>query len=176
EKPKAKEKIPLCLPESWNKGEGLGFDGIGGFGFGLRGTIRLPSFKVKRKEPPEAALGGEQKRIRPSPSVDEEDEECERDRDALGTPSDPAKKDADPVNIHRKPARPLTSEGEEEAESDGEQETSYKEDALSEKDEEQDSNSVLDLSSKEQPFIEDDDQSSSSSSESDDEETSGKEE
>lgn len=74
--------------------------------------------------------------------------ECERDRDALGTSLDPSKKDADPVNIHKKPARPLVSEGEEEAESDGEQEASYKEEALSEKDEEQDGNSVGDLFSK----------------------------
>lgn len=71
--------------------------------------------------------------------------ECERDRDALGTSLDPSKKDADPVNIHKKPARPLASEGEEEAESDAEQEASYKEDVLSEKDEEQD---VGDLFSK----------------------------
>lgn len=173
EKPKATVQITSSLLESWNKGEGLGFDGIGGLGFGLRGAIRLPSFKVKRKEPPEAALGGEQKRIRPSPSVDEEDEECERDRDALGTSLDPSKKDADPVNIHKKPARPLASEGEEEAESDAEQEASYKEDVLSEKDEEQD---VGDLFSKEPLYNEeDDDHSSSSSSGSDDEETSGKE-
>ncbi|XP_018412267.1 PREDICTED: histone-lysine N-methyltransferase SETD1B [Nanorana parkeri] len=153
EKPKARDQITQItssLLESWNKGEGL----------------------VKRKEPPETALGGEQKRIRPSPSVDEEDEECERDRDALDTSSDPSKKDADPVNVHRKPARPLASEGEE-AESDGEQENSDKEDTSSEKDEEQEEHSVGALSSKEQRFIEDD-QSSSSSSESDDE-ISGKE-
>ncbi|XP_072272020.1 histone-lysine N-methyltransferase SETD1B isoform X2 [Pyxicephalus adspersus] len=174
EKPKARDQITSSLLESWNKGEGLGFDGIGGLGFGLRGAIRLPSFKVKRKEPPEAALGGEQKRIRPSPSVDEEDEECERDRDALDASSDPSKKDADPVTVHRKPARPLSSEGEEEAESDGEEEVSDKEDT-SEKEEEQDGSSVGALSSKEKRFVEDDDQSSSSSSESEDEVTSGKE-
>lgn len=74
--------------------------------------------------------------------------ECERDRDALDTPSDPSKKDVDTVNIHRKPARPLASEGEEEAESDGEQEPSEKEDTSSEKDESQDVNSVEALSSK----------------------------
>ncbi|XP_068101087.1 histone-lysine N-methyltransferase SETD1B [Hyperolius riggenbachi] len=177
EKTKAKDQITSSLLESWNKGEGLGFDGIGGLGFGLRGAIRLPSFKVKRKEPPEAALGGEQKRIRPSPSVDEgdEDEECDRERDALDTSLDPLKQDADSVAIARRPARPLDSEGEEEVESDGEEEASDKEDA-SEKEEAPDDSSVGALSCKEQRLFEGDQSSSSSASDDDedDDETSGK--
>lgn len=46
EKPKPKDRITSCLLENWNKGEGLGYEGIG-LGIGLRGAIRLPSFKVK---------------------------------------------------------------------------------------------------------------------------------
>ncbi|XP_075034169.1 histone-lysine N-methyltransferase SETD1B [Mixophyes fleayi] len=163
EKPKPRDQITSSLLESWNKGEGLGFEGIG---LGLRGAIRLPSFKVKRKEPPEAALVGDQKRIRPSPSVDEEDEECERERDVLDTLSDLAKKDTDSVNVHRRPARPLDSEGEEEVESEVE-EPSDKEDITSEKDEEQDGRSEGVLSSKHYIDAEEED---------DDVETSGKEE
>ncbi|XP_063820548.1 histone-lysine N-methyltransferase SETD1B isoform X2 [Pseudophryne corroboree] len=168
EKPKPRDQITSSLLESWNKGEGLGFEGIG-LGIGLRGAIRLPSFKVKRKAPPEAALVGDQKRIRPSPSADEEDEECERERDVLDTISDLSKKDTDSVNVCRRPARPLDSEGEEEVESEGE-EPSDKEDVTPEKDEEQDDDSDEALSSKEQHYIEDDDE------EDDGAETSGKEE
>lgn len=73
DRPKPKDRITSCLLESWSKGEGLGYEGLG-LGIGLRGAIRLPSFKVKRKEPPDTATSGDQKRLRPSTSVDEEDE------------------------------------------------------------------------------------------------------
>uniref|UniRef100_A0A3Q3A2B4 SET domain containing 1B, histone lysine methyltransferase a n=1 Tax=Kryptolebias marmoratus TaxID=37003 RepID=A0A3Q3A2B4_KRYMA len=46
EKPKPKETLASSLLENWNKGEGLGFEGMG-LGIGLRGAIRLPSFKVR---------------------------------------------------------------------------------------------------------------------------------
>lgn len=42
ERPKPKETMGSSLLENWNKGEGLGY----GLGIGLRGAIRLPSFKV----------------------------------------------------------------------------------------------------------------------------------
>lgn len=45
EKPKPKETMGSSLLENWNKGEGLGYEGMG-LGIGLRGAIRLPSFKV----------------------------------------------------------------------------------------------------------------------------------
>lgn len=46
EKTKAKgPAVVSSLLESWNKGEGLGYEGIG-LGMGIRGAIRLPSFKV----------------------------------------------------------------------------------------------------------------------------------
>ncbi|XP_075754745.1 histone-lysine N-methyltransferase SETD1B isoform X2 [Pelodiscus sinensis] len=128
EKPKPKDRITSCLLENWNKGEGLGYEGIG-LGIGLRGAIRLPSFKVKRKEPPEAASAGDQKRIRPSTSVDDEDEESERDRDMSDITSDLSKKDAEAVGLRRRPARPLEldSEGEEGDETSGKEEESCSE-------------------------------------------------
>lgn len=64
EKPKPKDRITSCLLENWNKGEGLGYEGIG-LGIGLRGAIRLPSFKVKTKLSsllltfPKGVLGGQ---------------------------------------------------------------------------------------------------------------------
>ncbi|KAM8961925.1 histone-lysine N-methyltransferase SETD1B isoform 2-T2 [Pelodytes ibericus] len=152
EKPKPRDLIT----SSWNKAEGLGFEGIG-LGIGLRGAIRLPSFKVKRKEPPETALAGDQKRIRPAPSVDDEDEESERDRDVSDTTSDLSKKDSDAVNIRRK-VRPLDSEGEEEVESEGEDDeaSEKEEDLLSEKEEGKEDGSVGALSTK-LPYIEEED-------------------
>ncbi|XP_066418180.1 histone-lysine N-methyltransferase SETD1B [Molothrus aeneus] len=139
EKPKPKDRMASCLLENWNKGEGLGYEAIG-LGIGLRGAIRLPSFKVKRKEPPEAASAGDQKRIRPSTSVDDEDEESERDRDASDTTSDLSKKDAEAVGLRRRPARPLEldSEGEEGDETSGKEEESS-----SEKEEEQEEEGAL---------------------------------
>jgi len=98
ERPKPKETMGSRLLENWNKGEGLGYEGIG-LGISLRGAIRLPSFKVrplslnntengsrsacrrftvaccvqvKRKEPPEAAAAGDNKRARPSTPADDE--------------------------------------------------------------------------------------------------------
>uniref|UniRef100_H3BG97 SET domain containing 1B, histone lysine methyltransferase n=1 Tax=Latimeria chalumnae TaxID=7897 RepID=H3BG97_LATCH len=138
EKPKPKDPITSSLLENWNKGEGLGYEGMG-LGIGLRGAIRLPSFKkqVKRKEPPEAASSGDQKRIRPSTPVDDEDEESERDRDVPDVSSEVSKTDQDMVTVRRRPARPieLDSEGEEE-------ETSGKDEESSEKEEEETSEKV----------------------------------
>lgn len=45
ERPKPKETMGSSLLENWNKGDGLGYEGMG-LGIGLRGAIRLPSFKV----------------------------------------------------------------------------------------------------------------------------------
>ncbi|XP_066544889.1 histone-lysine N-methyltransferase SETD1B-A isoform X1 [Amia ocellicauda] len=136
EKPKPKEPITSSLLENWNKGEGLGYEGIG-LGIGLRGAIRLPSFKVKRKEPPDPATAGDSKRVRPSTPVDDEleDEESERDRDIADLSSDVSKKDGDVSAVRRRHARPLEldSEGEEEEETSGKEEESS-----SDKEEEQD--------------------------------------
>ncbi|XP_030075218.1 histone-lysine N-methyltransferase SETD1B isoform X2 [Microcaecilia unicolor] len=140
DRPKPKDPITSSLLENWNKGEGLGYEGIG-LGIGLRGAIRLPSFKVKRKEPPETTCSGDQKRIRPSVSVDDEDEELERDRDISDVTSDTSKNEADAPIIRRRPAKPLElgSEGEEEEETSEKEE---EEDSSSEKEEEEEESSV----------------------------------
>uniref|UniRef100_A0A671KVT3 Histone-lysine N-methyltransferase SETD1B-A-like n=1 Tax=Sinocyclocheilus anshuiensis TaxID=1608454 RepID=A0A671KVT3_9TELE len=71
ERAKPKETISSSLLENWNKVEGLGFEGIG-LSIGLRSAIRLPSFKVKRKQPPEPTSTNDNKRVRPSTPVDDE--------------------------------------------------------------------------------------------------------
>ncbi|KAM4527838.1 histone-lysine N-methyltransferase SETD1B-A isoform 3-T4 [Odontesthes bonariensis] len=123
ERPKPKEMIGSSLLENWNKGEGLGYEGMG-LGISLRGAIRLPSFKVKRKDPPEAAAAGENKRARPSTPVDDELEDEDRDRDPTELPSDDSKMDGDCTSAKRRHARPLEldSEGEEEADTSGKEE------------------------------------------------------
>ncbi|XP_072227697.1 histone-lysine N-methyltransferase SETD1B-A [Leuresthes tenuis] len=123
ERPKPKEMIGSSLLENWNKGEGLGYEGMG-LGISLRGAIRLPSFKVKRKDPPEAAAAGDNKRARPSTPVDDELEDEDRDRDPTELPSDDSKMDGDGTSAKRRHARPLEldSEGEEEADTSGKEE------------------------------------------------------
>ncbi|MBN3309580.1 SET1A methyltransferase, partial [Amia calva] len=70
-----KEEKPLCRPREpallslvdWAKSGGLE-------GFSLRGALRLPSFKVKRKEPLELSEASDLKRPRPSTPADEDDD------------------------------------------------------------------------------------------------------
>ncbi|XP_060926661.1 histone-lysine N-methyltransferase SETD1B-A isoform X1 [Limanda limanda] len=125
ERPKPKETIGSSLLENWNKGEGLGYEGMG-LGISLRGAIRLPSFKVKRKDPPEAAAAGDSKRARPSTPVDDELEDEDRDRDPAELPLDDSKTDSDGMSAKRRHARPLEldSEGEEEVDTSGKEESS----------------------------------------------------
>ncbi|XP_041095954.1 histone-lysine N-methyltransferase SETD1B-A isoform X2 [Polyodon spathula] len=168
EKMKPREPVTSSLLENWNKVEGLGYEGIG-LGIGLRGAIRLPSFKVKRKEPPDPASTGDPKRVRPStPGDDElEDEESERDRDAADLASDVSKKDMDVVAVRRRHARPLEldSEGEEEEETSGKEEESS-----SEKEEQDDNEASEKLSSdkEEEESDEDDDDDEDEEDEDDD--------
>uniref|UniRef100_A0A674CC50 SET domain containing 1B, histone lysine methyltransferase a n=1 Tax=Salmo trutta TaxID=8032 RepID=A0A674CC50_SALTR len=153
EKPKPKEAMGSSLLENWNKGEGLGYEGMG-LGIGLRGAIRLPSFKVKRKDPPDAASTGDTKRARPSTPVDDELE------DIAELPEDVARVDEDSAASRRRHARPLEldSEGEEKVE------TSGKEESLSDREEEPDETEVSDrLSSAKSEEDEDEDEAASSS-------------
>ncbi|XP_029920526.1 histone-lysine N-methyltransferase SETD1B-A isoform X3 [Myripristis murdjan] len=161
EKPKPKETMGSSLLENWNKGEGLGYEGMG---LGLRGAIRLPSFKVKRKDPPEAAATGDNKRARPSTPVDDELEDEERDRDPTELPLDDSKIDGDSTSAKRRHSRPLEldSEGEEDVE------TSEKEESLSDREEEPDETEAMDrLSSSKESGDEDEDEEADSSSQSD---------
>ncbi|XP_056099584.1 histone-lysine N-methyltransferase SETD1B-A isoform X3 [Rhinichthys klamathensis goyatoka] len=123
ERAKPKETISSSLLENWNKVEGLGFEGMG-LSIGLRGAIRLPSFKVKRKQPPEPTSTNDNKRVRPSTPVDDElgDEESER----TDLRMDRSRTDGSGSSAKRRPARPLglDSEGEEEEETSGKEESS----------------------------------------------------
>ncbi|XP_068562232.1 histone-lysine N-methyltransferase SETD1B-A isoform X2 [Cebidichthys violaceus] len=166
ERPKPKETMGSSLLENWNKGEGLGYEGIG-LGISLRGAIRLPSFKVKRKDPPEAATSGDNKRARPSTPVDDELEDEDRDRDPAELPLDDSKMDADGGSAKRRHSRPLEldSEGEEEVDTSGKEEES-----LSDREEEPDKAQAADRlsSGKESGDEEGDDEDSSSESASSD--------
>ncbi|XP_034565071.1 histone-lysine N-methyltransferase SETD1B-A isoform X3 [Notolabrus celidotus] len=165
ERPKPKETMGSSLLENWNKGEGLGYEGMG-LGIGLRGAIRLPSFKVKRKDPPEAAAAGDNKRARPSTPVDDELEDEDRDRDPAGLPTDDSKLDPDGAASKRRHSRPLEldSEGEEEVD------TSGKEESLSDREEEPDVTEAADrlLSGKGSGDEDGDDEGESSSGSSSD--------
>ncbi|XP_067339263.1 histone-lysine N-methyltransferase SETD1B-A isoform X3 [Channa argus] len=169
EEEKPKPPMGSSLLENWNKGEGLGYEGIG-LGIGLRGAIRLPSFKVKRKDPPEVAGAGDNKRARPSTPVDDELEDEDRDRDPAELPSDDSKMDSDGMTAKRRHSRPLKldSEGEEEVDTSGKEEES-----LSDREEEPDETeaaerlSSVKQSSDEEGDDEDEGDSSSESSSSD---------
>ncbi|XP_053097531.1 histone-lysine N-methyltransferase SETD1B-A isoform X1 [Pangasianodon hypophthalmus] len=164
ERVKPKEMLSSSLLETWGKGEGLGYEGMG-LGIGLRGAIRLPSFKVKRKEPPDPVSTGESKRARPSTPVDDEleDEESER----ADAPSDGTRVD-DASFTKRRHARPveLDSEGEEE-EDEEEEETGREESSVSDREDEADVDVSERLSSsKEAEKDNDDDDEDGSQSES----------
>lgn len=167
ERPKPKETIGSSLLENWNKGEGLGYEGMG-LGIGLRGAIRLPSFKVKRKDPPEAAAAGDNKRARPSTPVDDELEDEDRERDPAELPLDDSKLDGDSASAKRRHSRPLEldSEGEEEVDTSGKEEESLS-DREEEPDEAADRLSLGKESGDEEGDVEDEGDSSSESSSSD---------
>ncbi|XP_058645017.1 histone-lysine N-methyltransferase SETD1B-A isoform X3 [Onychostoma macrolepis] len=122
ERAKPKETISSSLLENWTKVEGLGFEGMG-LSMGLRGVIRLPSFKVKRKQPPEPTSTNDNKRVRPSTPVDDELEDEESEKTDLRT--DGSRTDGGGASAKRRPARPLEldSEGEEEEETSGKEES-----------------------------------------------------
>ncbi|KAK7895246.1 hypothetical protein WMY93_020571 [Mugilogobius chulae] len=140
-KPKPKETMGSSLLENWNKGEALGYEGMG-LGIGLRGAIRLPSFKVKRKGPPDAAAVNESKRARPSTPVDDglEDET---------KPSDESKMDGDGTAAKRRHSRPLNWTVKEKKQTHRERRISESE-AESDEEQEQDSSEASSDSSDEE--------------------------
>ncbi|XP_077474959.1 histone-lysine N-methyltransferase SETD1A isoform X3 [Stigmatopora argus] len=108
EEEKKEEKVnrprePLTSLVDWAKSGGVE-------GFSLRGALRLPSFKVKRKEPQELTEG-DMKRPRPSTPPDEDDEAADdRRQDAGRAGRDNKRRKKKPRS--RKPWE-LDSEGEE---------------------------------------------------------------
>ncbi|XP_029944923.1 histone-lysine N-methyltransferase SETD1A isoform X3 [Salarias fasciatus] len=107
---KKEEKVnrprePLMSLVDWAKSGGME-------GFSLRGALRLPSFKVKRKEPQELEEG-DMKRPRPSTPPDEDDEAADGrlpEADRRGAERDNKRRKKKPRS--RKPWE-LDSEGEE---------------------------------------------------------------
>ncbi|KTF96243.1 hypothetical protein cypCar_00003587 [Cyprinus carpio] len=75
EKTSNRPREPLMSLVDWAKSGGME-------GFSLRGALRLPSFKVKRKEPQELVEGDDLKRARPSTPPDEEDEDSYQGKSA----------------------------------------------------------------------------------------------
>ncbi|XP_026130130.1 histone-lysine N-methyltransferase SETD1B-A isoform X4 [Carassius auratus] len=184
ERAKPKETISSSLLENWTKVEGLGFEGMG-LGIGLLGAIRLPSFKVKRKQPPEPTSTNDNKRLRPSTPVDDELEDEER----TDLRMDGSRADVSGSSAKRRPARPLEldSEGEEE-ETSGKEESSlsdHEEEPVedvserltsgTEMEEDEEKKSKSDSSESESSDSSDDESSSSSSSSKSDSDSSGSE-
>uniref|UniRef100_A0A8C1P886 SET domain containing 1A, histone lysine methyltransferase n=1 Tax=Cyprinus carpio TaxID=7962 RepID=A0A8C1P886_CYPCA len=75
EKTSNRPREPLMSLVDWAKSGGME-------GLSLRGALRLPSFKVKRKEPQELVEGDDLKRARPSTPPDEEDEDSYQGKSA----------------------------------------------------------------------------------------------
>uniref|UniRef100_A0A8C1RRL6 SET domain containing 1B, histone lysine methyltransferase a n=1 Tax=Cyprinus carpio TaxID=7962 RepID=A0A8C1RRL6_CYPCA len=171
---KPKETISSSLLENWIKVEGLGFEGMG-LSIGLRGVIRLPSFKVKRKQPPEPTSTNDNKRVRPSTPVDDELEDEESERTDLRT--DGSRMDVGGSSAKRRPARPLEldSEGEEEEETSGKEELSpsdHEEEPVEDASERLSSGTVMEDKEDDEKKNESDSSESESSDSSDDESSS----
>ncbi|XP_059400417.1 histone-lysine N-methyltransferase SETD1B-A-like isoform X1 [Carassius carassius] len=174
ERAKPKETISSSLLENWNKVEGMGFEGMG-LGIGLHGAIRLPSFKVKRKQPPEPTSSTDNKRVRPSTPVDDELEDEESERTDLHT--DGSRTDGGGSSAKRRPARPLEldSEGEEEEETSGKEESSpsdHEEEPAEDASERLSSGMVMEDGEDDEKKSESDSSESESSDSSDDESSS----
>ncbi|TFJ97894.1 multiple epidermal growth factor-like domains protein 8 [Platysternon megacephalum] len=89
EKEKTKLKDPALLSlVDWAKSGGtVSLEGFS-FGTGLRGALRLPSFKVKRKEPSEISESSEETRPRPSTPAEEEEDDKEAAQGPKGSKRD----------------------------------------------------------------------------------------
>ncbi|XP_062840971.1 histone-lysine N-methyltransferase SETD1A [Trichomycterus rosablanca] len=133
EKANSRAREPLMSLVDWAKSGGVE-------GFSMLGSLRLPSFKVKRKEPQEFDEDASLKRARPSTPPDEEDEDSYQGKDADGV-SRPeenrvAEREAAKRRKRPKPRKPydLDSEGEETSD----ESSSGKEEDDSEKEESED--------------------------------------
>ncbi|XP_047656549.1 histone-lysine N-methyltransferase SETD1A isoform X2 [Tachysurus fulvidraco] len=172
EKTSSRPREPLMSLVDWAKSGGME-------GFSLRGALRLPSFKVKRKEPQELAEDVSLKRVRPSTPPDEEDEDSYQgkgsDRPSRPEETRAAERDSVQRRKRRKPrkAYDLDSEGEETSDESSSEKEEDEDD--SEKDESEDEALSADsddesLSSSSESLSSSSSSSSSSSDEEDDEE------
>lgn len=139
EKTKLKEPGLLSLVDWAKSGGTTGMEAFT-FGSGLRGALRLPSFKVKRKEPSEISEASEEKRPRPSTPAEEDEDDPEREKEAgePGRPgTKPPKRDEERSKAQGKQRKSfaLDSEGEE-ASQESSSEKDEDEDEEDEEDEE----------------------------------------
>ncbi|XP_016302685.1 histone-lysine N-methyltransferase SETD1B-A-like isoform X5 [Sinocyclocheilus anshuiensis] len=176
ERAKPKETISSSLLENWNKVEGLGFEGIG-LSIGLRSAIRLPSFKVKRKQPPEPTSTNDNKRVRPSTPVDDELEDEGRLSESERTDLRPdgSRTDGGGSSAKRRPARPLELDSEGEEETSGKEESSpsdHEEEPVEDASERLSSGTVMEDEEDDEKKSESDSSESESSDSSDDESSS----
>uniref|UniRef100_S4RWW6 [histone H3]-lysine(4) N-trimethyltransferase n=1 Tax=Petromyzon marinus TaxID=7757 RepID=S4RWW6_PETMA len=125
ERPRPKE----MLYDSLAKGGPFGVEGLG-MAMGFRG-LHMPSFKVKRKDPPEGDSMSDPKRMRPSTPAYDYEEESEQGKEAA---LPPIKRDKPPAKQRQKRARSL------DLDSEGEEESSDKESEESSRDSDDDSN------------------------------------
>ncbi|XP_028671387.2 histone-lysine N-methyltransferase SETD1A isoform X1 [Erpetoichthys calabaricus] len=186
EKLKPREPGLLSLVD-WAKSGGM--SGLESFGLGaggLRGALRLPSFKVKRKEPLELSEGGDLKRVRLSTPVDEDDDDSYRAREMQDGMSLESKnglqheEEERRRKAHQKSSKSLDLDSEGEETSDGSSSEKEEDDddediGTSDKEDESEDEAVSDASSKadsdeEESESSSDSESSSSSSTSSDEE------
>ncbi|XP_069044100.1 histone-lysine N-methyltransferase SETD1A [Lepisosteus oculatus] len=158
EKASRPREAALLSLVDWAKSGGLE-------GFSLRGALRLPSFKVKRKEPLELSEAGDLKRPRPSTPADEDDDDSYRDKGmgllghadsgtGPGRDGDGARRKG---RLKRRKAFDLDSEGEETSEGSSSDKEDDDDDDDSDKDSEDEA--VSEGSSK----VDSDDESASSS-------------
>ncbi|MFT7798025.1 histone-lysine N-methyltransferase SETD1B-like [Arapaima gigas] len=148
EKPSSRPREPMLSLVDWAKSGGME-------GFSLRGALRLPSFKVKRKEPMELKDVGEMKRARPSTPPDEEDEDSyqEKGPDTLGGHGEDrdARSERDVrrgrKRIKRKKPFDLDSEGEETSDASSSDKEDEEDDEDSDKEDDSEGNclAVLDV-------------------------------
>uniref|UniRef100_G3ULC7 SET domain containing 1A, histone lysine methyltransferase n=1 Tax=Loxodonta africana TaxID=9785 RepID=G3ULC7_LOXAF len=162
---KLKEPGLLSLVDWAKSGGTTGIEAFA-FGSGLRGALRLPSFKVKRKEPSEISEASEEKRPRPSTPAEEDEDDPEREKDAgeSGRPgTKPPKRDEERGKTqgkHRK-SFALDSEGEEASQ----ESSSEKDEEDDEEDEEdEDREESVDTTKKEIEASDGEDEESDSSS------------
>ncbi|XP_030637039.1 histone-lysine N-methyltransferase SETD1A [Chanos chanos] len=156
DKMNSRPREPLMSLVDWAKSGGME-------GFSLRGALRLPSFKVKRKAPQEFDEGDEPKRQRPSARPDEEDDDAFQvkaaDRTGARAEGEDLGPDRDSVRRGKRTkarkAYDLDSEGEETSD-----------ESSSDKDDEDDDSEKEDESENEALSVDSDDESLSSSSES----------
>ncbi|XP_072537237.1 histone-lysine N-methyltransferase SETD1B-A [Salminus brasiliensis] len=119
----SKEAPKSRVLEPWKPVEGTGQEGTAlgtGLGLGLRSALRLPSFKVKRKEP-SVEDSVEAKRARPPSPELSEDGEAEEDTHLEDTVVDEPQKGADINMVKRRHARPLELDSDEEEEGEEEE-------------------------------------------------------